>query len=237
MLTKIENNEKISVLDSVVRRLEEYLLSIDLEINDKLPAELKLSENLGIARPTLREAYRILEAKGYVKRIPGRGVFLVEKEKPSLDPISTLWFKEHKFELEEVFRVRLVLESLMIECVLEKDSLDSLYHELKCNLIEFAAADYSPNKANVYTRLDENFHQIICSHSGNEFLIKIFNSVLTPVMHEPRFVSFKLELNWKSACRAHERIVNSIEKKNPIAIKEALEDHIRQTRALFYLND
>lgn len=232
-----KKSDKSSVLDQVIEQLEIYINSPELAINDRLPAEMTLSAKFGVARPTIREAYRILEAKGNVKRIPGHGVFLVGKQKPEVDPISSTWFKEHKFELEDIFRIRILLEMMMIESVIEKNGFDELLPKLKENYNIFIHDKYNPSKALHYTKLDEEFHQIICDFTGNSLLIDIFRLVLNPVLYEIRFNSFKSELNWRSACRAHERILSAMQKGNPIAIKETLEDHIRQTRALLYMND
>lgn len=228
---------KSTVLDIVVERLTNYITSSSLEAGEKLPAETKLAKDFGVGRPTMREACRILESRGYVKRIPGRGIFLASKDAQEPEGAELTWFKENRFELEEVFHVRLCLESLAIKEVIEKNTYPSIIEKLSENYSSFATEKFSPDDAEMYTRLDEEFHQMIVVASGNELLKDIFTLIMAPVLRNMRTVSFRSEINWRNACRAHLRIITAMKKDNSYSIKDSLEDHIRQTRALFYLGD
>jgi GntR family transcriptional regulator len=47
---------------------------------DRLPSEIELSQQLGISRPTLREAIRLLEEEGIIVRRHGVGTFVARAE-------------------------------------------------------------------------------------------------------------------------------------------------------------
>jgi GntR family transcriptional regulator len=47
-----------------------------LKVGDKLPSEAELTIRVGVSRPTLREALRLLEQQGLVRTEHGRGRFL-----------------------------------------------------------------------------------------------------------------------------------------------------------------
>jgi GntR family transcriptional regulator len=68
---------------SLSRSMREDLLSwiarAELEPGSQLPPEPELASELGVSRPTLREAMRTLEDEGMLMRTRGAGTFLVDR--------------------------------------------------------------------------------------------------------------------------------------------------------------
>ena len=62
----------IKAKDSIL----DYIVSNQLRPGDKFPTETELSEQLGISRLTLREAFNALKNEGIVHSTQGRGTFL-----------------------------------------------------------------------------------------------------------------------------------------------------------------
>ncbi|MFB9948254.1 GntR family transcriptional regulator [Rhizobium puerariae] len=66
---------------TVVAQLRDALLDLiktrKLELGDKLPSEERLTQEFGVARPTLREALKILEQDGIIRTEHGRGRFIM----------------------------------------------------------------------------------------------------------------------------------------------------------------
>ncbi|ADL07364.1 GntR family transcriptional regulator [Thermosediminibacter oceani] len=60
----------------VVQRIKEMVMNGELKEGDKLPSEIEFSKKLGVSRATLREAFRILEDEGLIKRYHGVGTFV-----------------------------------------------------------------------------------------------------------------------------------------------------------------
>src|ERR1700741_5250437 len=71
----------------VADKIRAQIVRGELNESDTLPPEGQLMETLGISRPTLREAFRILEAEGVISVVrgsrPGAKV-----HKPSVDLVS-----------------------------------------------------------------------------------------------------------------------------------------------------
>src|SRR3981081_4790077 len=79
--------------------IREMVLSGELRPGERLVEEL-LAEELGIARPPLREALRVLEQEGLVLSLPRRGVIVT--------PLSAQ-------DVYEIFTLRTTYERMAIE--------------------------------------------------------------------------------------------------------------------------
>src|SRR5512139_1445768 len=66
-----------SIVDHTAKALEDMIVKGKLKPGQKVK-ELEISTRLGISRPPLREAFKILESEGLVRREPRRGVFVSE---------------------------------------------------------------------------------------------------------------------------------------------------------------
>ena len=62
----------------VASHIEAMILEGSLRVGDRLPAERALAEQLEVARPVLREAIRLLEGRGLLRRRQGSGTWVQE---------------------------------------------------------------------------------------------------------------------------------------------------------------
>ena len=69
------------------------------EISGRLPAEQELAKQCGVSPVTAAKALNILRDQGVVKRISGRGTFVVKPEKKILRIMSNCYFAEKLFPL------------------------------------------------------------------------------------------------------------------------------------------
>lgn len=68
----------------VAYRITEAIRAGDVRIGERLPSEQKLSEQLGVSRPTLREAIKLLVQAGLVQVVAGSagGLFVISETVP-----------------------------------------------------------------------------------------------------------------------------------------------------------
>lgn len=66
-----------TVVNSVVEKLRAALARGQWRSGEMLPGQRELAEQLGISRPSLREAVIVLETLGLVRSMPGKGVVVL----------------------------------------------------------------------------------------------------------------------------------------------------------------
>lgn len=72
---------------------------------------MELCQRLGVGRGTVREAFRLLQAKGVVEIKPGRGAFVAEN--PAERDIGAIdWLVENERELRDSIEIRTALEPM-----------------------------------------------------------------------------------------------------------------------------
>jgi len=74
----LETHEKsVATKTDVFIALRNQIDAGEFEVGERLPAERHLSHQFGVARGTLREGLKELEAAGYVERRQGSGTYVV----------------------------------------------------------------------------------------------------------------------------------------------------------------
>lgn len=74
----MEPISRVPIVQQVEERIRELIQEEQYQPGKKLPPEMELCQRLGVGRGTVREAFRLLQAKGVVEIKPGRGAFVAE---------------------------------------------------------------------------------------------------------------------------------------------------------------
>src|SRR5215472_7877037 len=93
--------------EEIASRLGRLIADRDLREGDRMPSERELAVELGVSRPSVREAVRTLEARGRVAVRHGIGVFV---RKPAADEPLAGVITAERVKLHDLFQMRLVLE-------------------------------------------------------------------------------------------------------------------------------
>lgn len=99
----------------VLQQVEADLAAGRLRLGGRLPGERALAEQLGISRPSVREAVRVLEALGVVRTATGSGpeagaVIVAEPSAP-LTALLRLHLATSHLPMEDIVQTRVLLES------------------------------------------------------------------------------------------------------------------------------
>jgi GntR family transcriptional repressor for pyruvate dehydrogenase complex len=90
---------RVSVTDEVVERIRTLIVGEDFAVGSKLPTEYDFCDKLGVGRSTIREAFKVLQAIGFIELRPGKGAFVHRKTVDGQEAIRK-WFIENKTRVD-----------------------------------------------------------------------------------------------------------------------------------------
>jgi GntR family transcriptional regulator, transcriptional repressor for pyruvate dehydrogenase complex len=191
------------------------------EAGTRLPPERDLAQQLGVSRPSLREALIALDVEGRVEVRSGSGVF-VSTVAPDPAPKRTEAWGDSPSQLMEA---RSVIEGevVILACARITEELLARLRELLASM----AAEIESRRARV--DLDRQFHLTLAEMTGNAVLTRLVGELFDE-RHSP--ISAKLSSRfestrtWKVALKEHEAILKAVEARDPIAAQAAMRAHL-----------
>jgi GntR family transcriptional repressor for pyruvate dehydrogenase complex len=217
--------------DTVAGELEKRILEGSLKPGDLLPSERDLALELGVSRPSLREAIQKLVSKGLLTTRHGQGTRVTDQlEAHFVDPWQAM-LKGHPMLHRDLLEFRQMLEGqsayLAAERALDADiqRLDTVYAALE------AAFDSNDMQACIDT--DVAFHQVIAEAAHNVLIGHLTASLMRVIRGH---VSSNLEqLNaqpqrWDQLKAQHHAIWQAIRDHQPEAADRAARGHIEFVR-------
>ena len=167
--------EKKRYSEQIAHLIQERILTQNLGNGEKLPAERRLSEELGVSRSVVREALRMLDASGYVsiKKGPRGGIFVSQVyHKPISDSLKNL-AAHGQITVDHLFDVRLTLEPFMaMEAARHANGADLLrLHDLMTEASQSLDDVAALKKKNIL------FHILLGEASGNPVSAMFMRSI------------------------------------------------------------
>jgi DNA-binding FadR family transcriptional regulator len=156
-------------VEAVSQQLQQAIADRDLRPGDRIGTEAELAIQLGVSRPALREAVRLLVGSNRVRaaRGPGGGVFVAQTPDGSLartisEAIAAM-LATAATSIAELTEVRLLLEVPLAGLAARRAS-DGHLAELREAI---AAASAAPDDDAVQRDSDIRFHRTIAAAAGN----------------------------------------------------------------------
>jgi DNA-binding FadR family transcriptional regulator len=219
-LTESQQNPKMA--DSIARQLVREILDLDLPIGKSLPNEKAMLETLGVARPTLREALRLLESNGSIVMKTGRGGGPIVR-KPRATDVGRLLSLLLEFEgmaVTEVFEARLLLEPILLHLAAERVSDDDLAR-LEILLDEMGR---STEDSEAFSKAGEEFHNVAVAASGVPVLAIVEQALrsISPAMSRTYTQERRAE-----SVESHRMILESIRSGNAVSAESGARAHLQ----------
>lgn len=192
------------------------------EPGTRLPPERDLAVQLGVSRPSLREALIALDVEGRVEVRGGSGVY-VSAATPSPSPVRTAAMGDSPSQLMEA---RSVIEGEIVTLACARITPEPLARLRE--ILKGMEAAIDRRRARV--DLDRQFHLTLAEASGNAVLSRLveelFDERHSPISAKMRS-RFESTRTWKSALKEHEAILNAVEARDPIAAQAAMRAHLK----------
>ncbi|NDY90376.1 GntR family transcriptional regulator [Ideonella livida] len=163
--------------DQIVQRLESMLLEGSFKAGDQLPPERQLAEELGVSRPSLREALQKLIARGLLTARQGGGTFVTDRLGASFaEPWKDL-VGSHPELQRDVLDFRRMLEGTVAEMAAER-ATDADLERLSTLMAQMEEA-HQQGVLSRTSAIDAHFHQALADAAHNALLTHLSASLLT----------------------------------------------------------
>lgn len=207
--------------EQVADRIKALIEAEGLTNGARLPAERDLATQLGVSRPSLREALIALEIDGRIEIRSGSGIYVCPVT--HRNDVAALSLGESPAEL---MQARVVLESAVATLAAARAS------KLGLQRVEEALEDMREGLANGYkpVEADRRFHLSIAEQGGNVVLADMVGT-LYDSRHSP--ISSRMSVrgetlkSWQSALAEHESILRALKSRNPQAAAAAMCHHLQ----------
>jgi len=198
-----------SIADIAKRNIQEWVVTGHFQPGKQIKEE-EISQRLGISRPPVREALKMLEAAGLVLRKPRRGVFVPEMTEKDMWEIYTL--KATLYEMATGLAMDVISEQ-------EISKLETYVKKME------VCVEKEPLDVLRYQDLHKTFHDNIMGVAGNDrlrtFALNLHNQV---TLFSYKSLQDKNHLN--SSVRYHREIVNAMKQKDRSLACSLMKEHV-----------
>jgi len=205
------------------------ILSGEIQEGDKFPNQNEFAAQLGVSRPSLREALQVLSQLGAIEQRPGAGTILVSRT-PALfsTKIDTplVSNKEACMELMEARRaVEVGLAGMAAQRATKAEIAD-----LRRALADMDRTRKIPDQVE-FSEHDLLFHYLVAKSTHNRFSVSLFNgfSQALAQLFDKYFRLMPTMLG--VSYRAHEKIYRAIAAHDPEQAMQAMDKHLRKSES------
>ncbi|GGD51758.1 FadR/GntR family transcriptional regulator [Lacimicrobium alkaliphilum] len=218
-MARIEN---LNLSQRVTNELGRAIVSGEYSIESGLPTEAQLCDEYGISRTAIREAVKMLAAKGLISSRPRQGIRVEKPSNWNLYDTSVLkWLLSSSpslHVLREFLQMRLAIEPQAAALAAEfgkDEDIDQIEHAL--NDMKTTAADPQASMHDA----DLRFHTSILYASGNRFFFQLREFISTALDVSIQHTT-PAKGNDMSVAEDHGKIYTAIRNRQPERAKNMM---------------
>ena len=207
---------KSSIGQQVAADLRMRIISRDLK-NGTVLSENGLSEEYNVSRSPIREALRVLEREDLVQlnRMGAKVIGITEKD------------------MDEIYDVRLMMESFVFKNLLERENNDELLRELN-KILEMMKVAIKYKDADEFSFRDIEFHETMIRSIQHRYIFILWSNI-KPVMEclillDMRHRMKNNDADFDRIIKNHQLLIHSIEKKDMQLVEEAFYKNFRDVK-------
>ena len=211
----------------IAEQLRSLMTAGEFEPGSRLPAERDLAKQLGVSRPSVREALIALEVEGWVEVRTGSGVYVLDRSHRASAPVApTEWGPL------ELIRARRVIEGETAAIAAlsgKRKDVDAMTRAI-ATMREMADRNVMPLDG------DRAFHLAIVNAGGNVVLVETVQGFWDS-RRGPIFTRlggyFETVTSWRAAIAEHEAIRDAIAARDAETARTAMHAHMDNSHHRF----
>ena len=213
--------------DEVVQQIESLILEGILRVGDRLPGERELAKQFEVSRPILRDALKLLEARGLLATRHGGGTYVADVigqvfTAPVLELISS-----HPKAAHDYLEYRRDIEGIAADYAARRATADDL--SLLGAIVDRMKAAHRAGDMDEEVAIDVEFHNAVGECAHNIILLHTLRScyrLLSDGVFQNRLLLFAQPGAREALLAQHLAIHDAVRRGDPVAAREAAMDHI-----------
>ncbi|MCP2263608.1 FadR/GntR family transcriptional regulator [Promicromonospora thailandica] len=216
--------------ERVLARIEQGLAAGTWSLGDRLPPERALAEELGVSRPSVREAIRILEAMGIVRTAvgsgPSAGATVIDRPAAGLGAAVRLHVVSGTLPVSDVVATRVLLESGAVRDAAAAAPDAAALEPLRGHLATMARPGIGVAE---FLERDQDLHLGLARLGGNQLVEAVLSGMRAAVAS---YVTAGAEAvpDWPRTaarlCAEHEAIVGAVARHDGDEAARLTREHI-----------
>lgn len=207
----------------------------DYPVGSRLPSEFELAEQMGVSRPSIREALSALQAMALIESRPGSGNYVLRAPSP-LDERNAVGLIESEAGCLEVMEAREALEPAVASLAAtkaHKPNLARLKSALQ-RMRKFAAQ----NDFEEYFEADKDFHLALADAAGNPLVTSALGPLIGTMDHKvyrefTRHYYLKNVSDLQHVVDLHSEILSAVEREDGETARSRMIEHWTRMREIW----
>jgi len=199
--------------DYVADQLRHAILMGQFKPNQRL-VEQDIAKSMKTSRGPVRDALKILENEGLVKREAHRGAYVTELSQN---------------DVREIYTLREVLETLAIKFAIH-NATETQIRELEEIIKSLGQAVYKDASYTKTTEIDLQFHHALCQISGHRRLLETWEALSPQIqLLLMKHAIWAPDIYKDEAVLWHQRIVEALQKKDLDFALDEMKKHMHRS--------
>ncbi|MDY0287883.1 MAG: FadR/GntR family transcriptional regulator [Sphaerochaeta sp.] len=214
----------MTLVDITQEKIKQLILDKTYDDHGFLPSEGELCRMLDVSRATMRESVRAMEVRGFVKRIQGKGIRIVNESVKVLTQSMMDMVSVDEISNDDLLEVRRIVEVPAASIAAKRAKADDIARLQKYVRIMEDSSVIDDD----YQHADFNFHVHLVKATGNKLLISLsaaYNAFTKQIIKSSLDSGSDLEKD----VHYHRGILEAIVSRDSKLAGELMEVHLKAT--------
>lgn len=220
----MNHSRSSSQVETVLKYIKDELYSGRLQPGERLPAERRLAERLGVGRAHVRAAFQKLEFYGIVQTFPQSGTVVAQEKMQVLERMITDALQIEQYDFASLVYVRELLEIEAVKLCARNRTVEDLA-AIEAALKECEEKFYTDERVSK----DFAYHQAL-ARGGHNPIIASLLLVITPdvLRYYQRYRVCAVPS--EEVCFEHRELLRCVRERDEEGAAAVLHHHLRSLR-------
>lgn len=219
-MTVFTRVDRTTVSDTVIDQITALIRRGELKPGDRLPSEHGLSQLLGVGRSSIREAMKVLEAMGLIRRGPDGSFVSDDFSSGAMSKVLYTELMARQLDIIHLYEARQLLEThlgVLAAANVGDEDLEDL--ERLCEAMERTPDD----RVLDHVKLDREFHARLCEIAGNPVLNRLWELAFAVLFEIRQSIPFT-PADIRNSDRRHRALLEALRSRDPERVRKTIAE-------------